>query len=117
MRPTSPAQVSQILTLLDSGHSTHQIQSLIGINAATVSRLRQKHRPTLAKSRGGRPLKLSQANIRHGVRLLTSGKAETAVQVAEALSKINGQPVSAKTVSRRLKSAGVYPKKKGKKLA
>ena len=44
--------------------------------------------PDLTKSSGSCPIKLSLANIHHSVMLITSGKAETVVQVSK-LSPIN----------------------------
>src|SRR4051812_20021390 len=93
---------THILSLLDSGHSAHQISSSTGLHTSTISRLRSKHRSSLQKSLGGRPLKLNPANTRHAIHLITSRKAENAVQITKTLRDITNQPLSAKTVCHHL---------------
>ena len=88
MRSLSLTQQQHILILLDSNYSAHQIATIIDCSVSTISRLRSKHRSNLSKSYGGRPSKLSSHNIRHAVHLITSKKAENAVQVAKTLSTI-----------------------------
>ena len=107
MRSLSLAQTKHILYLLDSGQSAHQISSSTGIHTSTISRLRSKHRSSLQKSLGGRPSKLSPANTRHAIHLITSRKAENAVQITRTLKDIINQPLSAKTVQRHLSQAGM----------
>jgi len=107
MRTLSAAHTKHILSLLDSGHSAHQISSSTGIHISTISRLRSKHRSSLQKSLGGHPPKLSPANTRHAIHLITSRKAENAVQITKTLKDIINQPLSAKTVRRHLSQAGM----------
>ena len=49
MQPLSTAQRNHFLSLLDSGHSAHQISSSTGLHISTISRLRRKHHPYLQK--------------------------------------------------------------------
>src|SRR3979490_2392947 len=72
-----------VISRLNSGQTTHQISSSTGVSIGTISKICSKHCPDLPKSSGGRPVKLSPANICHPVKLITSGKAETAVQVSK----------------------------------
>lgn len=97
MQPLSTAQRTNILSLLEAGQSAHQISSTTGVHTSTISRLRRKHHPYLAKSSGGRPTKLSPSNIHHGMRLISTGKAENAVQVTKALQDITNESLSAQT--------------------
>jgi len=115
MRTLSLASQNHILSLLDAGHSATQIASNTGYSLGTVSKLRSKHRSHLSKSLGGRPPKLSSANIRHAQRLISSGKADTAVDVTKALKNITNQSLSAQTVHRSLKAAGLKAVAKKKK--
>src|ERR1700741_2245630 len=62
MHPVSGAQLNHILSLLDSGHSAHDISPLTGLHHTTISRLQRKHCPYLQKAIGGRPPKLSEAD-------------------------------------------------------
>ena len=98
MRSLSAAQTNHILSLLDSGHSAHQISSSTDFGLGTISRLRSKHRSSLQKSLGGRPSKLSPANTRHAIHLIRTGKAENAAQVTKPLQDIINKPLSTKTV-------------------
>ena len=97
MQPLSPDQCNNIISLLEAGHSAHQISSATGVHTSTISRLRRKHHPYLPKSFGGHPTKLSSSNIRHSLRLISTGKAENAVQVTKALQDITNEPLSAQT--------------------
>ena len=107
MRSLTPAQQTHILSLLDKGQSSHKISSLTGTHTSTISRLRSKHRSTLSKSIGGCPSKLSPSNIHYAIRLITTQKAENAVQITKTLGDITNQPLSSKTVRRCLKKAGM----------
>ena len=93
--------------MLDAGHSTHHIGSISGVHASTISRLRSKERSELYKLSGGCPTKLSSINIHHAVHLITTRKAENAVQVTKSLKTITNQSLSPTTVQRHLKKAGM----------
>ncbi len=107
MHPLSSADISNILALIDSDHSAHEIASITGIHVSTITRYWSKHRPHVPKPSGGRPSKLSSANIRHAVRLINSGKADTAVQVAQSLQSLTNQSISTQTIRNQLKRAGM----------
>src|SRR5437016_5920578 len=115
MRTLPPASQHHILSLLDAGHSAKSIAASTGHGIGTISRLRSKHRSHLSKPLGGHPSKLSLANIRHAQRLISSGKAETAVDVAKALRTVTNQPLHAQTVRCGLKAAGLKAVAKKKK--
>jgi len=107
MRSLSTTQKNTILSQLDAGHSIHSIASTTGISTATISRLRSKERSDLQKSSGGRPTKLSSANICHAIHLISTQKAETAVEVTKCLSNIINQPLHPSTTRRYMKKAGM----------
>ena len=110
MRSLSISQRNHILSLLDCGHSAYQIQSSTGVHVSTISRLRSKHRSSLQKSLGGRPAKLTTADICHAAHLVTSKKAETTSQVTRLLQNITNQSLSTQTIQCRLKdTAGMKP--------
>ena len=85
MRRISSDKSQNVLVLLDAGHPVRHISSVTGISTGTISKLRSTHRPHLLKNLGGRPSKLSSANIRHAQHLITSQKAENAVQITKTL--------------------------------
>ena len=107
VRSLSLAQQSTILSLLDTGLSGEAIAKQTGVSPSAISKIRSKERSALPKAVGGRPSKLSPTNIRHAQHLITSGKAENAVQVTKALTNIINKPLSANTVCLHLKKAGM----------
>ena len=106
---------NHILSLLDAGHSAKHIAASTGHSIGTVSKLCSKHCSHLSKFLDDCPSKLTVVNIRHAQRLISSGKADTAVDVAKALSNITNQPLSAQTVRNSLKTAGLKAVVKKKK--
>src|SRR4051794_6671419 len=102
MQPLSTAQRNYILSLLDSGHSAHQISSSTGLHISTISRLRRKHCPYLQKPIGGCPPKLSNTDTHYALHLITSRKAETAVQIIQSLRDITNQSLTAQTTHNHL---------------
>ena len=88
MQSLSATQENGILSRLDSGHSIRSIASSTGVSTAAISRLRSKKRSDLQKSVGGHPAKLSPANIYYAIHLISSRKAENAVQVTKTLSNV-----------------------------
>src|ERR1700720_3159489 len=107
MKAVSATQRNHILSLLDSGHSGHDISSQTGVSNATISRLCSRHRPYIKKASGGRPSKLSEQDLRYAIRLIGTEKAENAVQVAKALQDSTNQPLSAQTVRNGMKEVGM----------
>ena len=105
MKSLTPALQHHMLSLLDSGLSGYQISSE-GVSSATISRLHSKHCPSLQKSSGGCPTKLSETNICHAVHLIGSRRAENAVQVTKALRDVINQPNSTQTIKNGLKKVG-----------
>ena len=94
-----PSQtVDNILSLLDLGHSLRQVAAQTGLHYSTISRVRSQHRSNLPKALGGRPSKLSPTTARHAQRLISSGKADTAVDVAKNLGEILPEPISTQTI-------------------
>ena len=85
MMPLSVDKLNIVISRLYSGQTTHQISSSTNVRIGTISKIHSKHCSDLPKSTGGCPVKLSSANICHIVNLITSGKAETVVQVSKAL--------------------------------
>ena len=81
----------------------------------TVDKVRASARPDAQKRSAGRPAKLTGVDKRRLVRMITSGKADTAVQAAQELKDTVGVEASAKTVRRALKEAGLKASVKKKK--
>ena len=107
MRTLSPTQKNHILSRLDAGHSAHSIASTTDIHASTISRLRFKECSELQKSTGGRLSKLSPTNVCHAIHLITTWRAENAVQVTKTLRNVINKPLSLSTVCLHLKKTGM----------
>ena len=101
MRPLSVDKLNIVISRLHFGKTTGQISSPTGFSIGTISKIHSEHFSDIPKSSGGYPVKLSPANACHVVNFITSGKAETAVQVSKALEHITNQPVTPQTVSRQ----------------
>ena len=115
MHPLSAADQNHILALLDAGHSATQIAASTSYSLGAVSKLRSKHCPHLFKFCDGHPSKLIPANICYAQCLISSKKADTAVDVAKALRNVTNQPLSAQTICCNLKAAGLKAVVKKKK--
>src|SRR3954464_9152659 len=107
MKDTSTAQINQVVSLLNSGHTGYQISIQTGLSTATISRICSKHCSNLPKSSGGHSSKLSENDIHYATQLIGTGKAENAVQVAKSLQEVTNQSLSAQTVQNRMKGLGM----------
>jgi len=107
VKSISPTQKQNILSMLDAGQSANSIASATGLYLSTISRICSKERSELQKAARGYPSKLSSANICHAIHLISSEKAENAVQAIKALTNIVNQPLSTSTVHRHLKKTGI----------
>ena len=104
MKPVSPATQSQILSILMDGKSAYSISLETCVNTSTITRLCKKHLPHIPVSSSSRPSKLSNTNIRYTSYLISSGKANTTVDVIKTLSTITSQSISTQTTQRYLKN-------------
>ena len=84
----------------------HSISLETCVNTSTITRVPKKHLPHIPISSGGHPPKLSDTNIRHTSYLISSGKANTAVDVTKTLSTITSQSISTQATWRYLKNYG-----------
>ena len=105
VRSLSLTQQNTILSLLDSGHSGEAIAKRTGVSPSAISKLCSKQCSLLPKAVRDYPSKLSPTNIQHAQHLITSGKAENAIQVIKAFTNIINHPLSANMVHHHLKEA------------
>jgi transposase len=103
MRKLSSAQTLHVLELLDAGLSGRSIAHQTGLSTATISRIRSEHRSDQPKSSGGRPTKLTTANINYARRIIRMGKVENAIEAAHRLQDITNTSFSSQTLHRHLK--------------
>ena len=81
-------KLNDVLSLIDRGNSARCIAKITGLNTSTVARYWTLHHPNVPKSSGSHPSKLSPSNVHHAVRLISTGQAENATQVARSLQTI-----------------------------
>jgi transposase len=115
MKPISEATHANIISLLNSGLSSCQTAIQLGLSHMTVCRVRAATKINIQKNQGGQPAKLTAVDKRRLVRMITSGKADTAVQAAQELQDATGVEVSHGTVRNALKEAGMKAVVKKKK--
>ena len=115
MQPLSKTTITTIISLLTTGHSYASIKAQTGVSAGAITKIHHDHCPETAVSSGGRPRKLTTANIIYTKRAIRTGKIKNAVQASKALSTLNNNTVSAQTVRRALKSTGLISVAKQRK--
>ena len=115
MKKISKDIENSIISLLNKGLSSRKIAVQLGVSHSTVMRECARLRPNAQKQKAGRPAKLTIADKRNIVRNLTSGKADTAVQLAKDLKGSAKIEISPDTVRRALKEAGLKAVTKKKK--
>jgi transposase len=115
MKALSPNTVNTILSHLDSGHSARAIAQETNVGRSTINRLRDKHRSNLPKPSGSRPQLLSSSDIWHADCLISSGRANNAVQVTCILQDITNHSLSVQNTCNHLKKAGLKARVKKQK--
>ena len=115
MKHISEQTSNDIISLLNENFSLRKIAPKVGVSIATVSRVSNRLGRRHLTNQGGRPAKLSQQDRRMAMRLVTSGKADNAVQVAQELNTNRNDHISAQTVRRTLKNMGMKAVVKKKK--
>ena len=93
--------------MLKDGKSLRQIQAATGYNYSAIRKLCSKHFPGLFKAKGGHPSLLTTANLCYATRLIQTGKADTAPEVARALGDVTGRVFNSQTMHRALKKTGL----------
>jgi transposase len=115
MKSLSSVLTSEILFKLAEGQSYRQISSSTGVGLATITRIHALHCPTLPKSSGGCPKKISSLALHHLTCSVTNGSCKTAVQATKELEQATGVVVHPNTVRRSLQKAGLKAVHKQKK--
>ena len=86
---------------------SQQIGQEIGVHYSTVSKFCLKLNFTPPKGKGGCPSKLTPTAIHHAIHIISTGKADTAVDVTKSLQETFPGTISASTVRRGLKKSGL----------
>src|ERR1700742_2354480 len=104
MPSLSQQKKADILSLLDQGYTACHISTIINVDHSTVSRIQEKERSHLQKHKGGPPSKLSSTTLHHAHCLISTGQADTAVDVARILQNTQDQHFSTETICCGLKN-------------
>ena len=121
MKPISNGVRNRIVSELKSGKTTQNIAQKMGVGPRTVKRIRKEYADSTddvnkAKlTKRGRPRRLSARDEAWVVRQITTGKADTATEVAKTLQEESGTRTTPKTIRRTLKKAGLKAAVKTKK--
>ena len=99
---------ASVVSLLNEGYSHRQIQSRTCLGKGTVGRISKEVGGNKENHPGGRPSKLSTRDKHTVVRQITTGKLDNAVQATQFINSILPEPVSASTIYRTLKEAGLH---------
>jgi hypothetical protein len=73
MRPISEATRQNIIGDLQAGYSIRQVAYRTNVGRTTVNKVAAEHLPNRKKPKGGKPLKLKEADKRYCVRQITRG--------------------------------------------
>ena len=98
MKHISEQTRNHIISLLNENISLRKIARKVRVSIATVSRVCNRLIRQHITNRGGRPGKLSQQDRRMAMRLVTSGKANNAVQVVQESNTNINDHIIAQTV-------------------
>jgi hypothetical protein len=96
MRPLSTVKCDRIITLLNSGTSTHDIHCLTGASPGASCKICTEYCSGLPKSSRGHPHKLTTTDINYAKHLIRMCKADDAVQ------DVTNQSISSQTVHHNL---------------
>jgi transposase len=107
MQPISSHIHQTIVSLLLSNHSIRQVAEKTKVGRSTVGRISKEVIPNKENINTGRPAKLTPQDKRRLVNKIESGQLENAQQGAEYINSVNPNPVSAQTVRRALREAGM----------
>ncbi|EIE75540.1 hypothetical protein RO3G_00244 [Rhizopus delemar RA 99-880] len=115
MKQVSQDTVVRAISLLKQGKSVREVEGVTVLSKSTVGRLRKTHCFGLHKPKCGRRKILSASDERYCVRQVTKNRMSSATKVAKELEKDTGRKVSAETVCRTLRKAGLGAIEKPKK--
>ncbi|KAG2207050.1 hypothetical protein INT46_009183 [Mucor plumbeus] len=115
MKSISDSKRSDVLSLLNSGHTVAEVVRRIKVSKATVCCIGKIACPDRKKAKGGRPSKLTIENKRYCVQKIIKGGLYNAIQIKEELSRNLKINVSADTVRRTLRNNGLGALPKVKK--
>jgi transposase len=117
MKPIPTKTTNLAIKLLQDGQSTREVAKTLNISKSAAANIYKDNRENMPVNKGGRPRKISDQTVQHLKVGLKRGQFRTAVQAHKEAVKLLKDPISVKTVRRRLKEAGLIAKKVVKRPA
>lgn len=111
----SERQIRQVQELLKADKSHREISFTLKISLGMVSKIRQNTEDLPTRKQPGPKKKISSLQERRVIRDIRNGNVENAVQISRKLAQEDNLHVSAETVRRTLRSAGLKGRAKVKK--
>ncbi len=106
MKSISAEKHCSVVSLLNEGHSHHQIQLRTGLGKGTIGRISKEVEGGKENHPGGRPSKLSPCDKQSIICQISSGRLDNAVQATQYINSIIPTPITPQTVRNVLKEAG-----------
>jgi transposase len=115
MKSLSASTRQNVASQLETGRSFSEIAKRISVSKASVHRISKNLTSRIFHGRNGAPKKLSDQDRQQIIRLITSGKCDTAVEVAKELCSDGSKSICGKMVTNTLKMEGFKSAPKTKK--
>ena len=117
MKPLPQAIIKEARQLMMDGVSTRKTALRLGISQASASRIYADCKENMPVNKGGRPRKISAETVEYLKVNMKRGTLKTAVEARNAANQLLPDTVSASTIRRRLKEAGLTAKRRVKRPA
>jgi transposase len=117
MRPIPSATVKEAIRLMAEGASTRETARQLAISSASASRIYSANKENMSGNKAGRPRKIDTKTVEYLKVNVKRGLFKTAVEAKVQANKQLPQPVSASTIRRRLREAGLIAKRRMKRPA
>src|SRR5580698_27207 len=98
MKPLTPSQKDNVLSLLHTGASTREISAHTGVSKSRIASLAKEALPDKESHPAGRPKKLSTTDEYAVIQQISTGRAKNAAQVAKNINPLLPHPVSTQTI-------------------
>jgi len=117
MKAVPPLTVKNAIKLMQDGISTRETAQRLKISPATARRIYASNKENMPVNKGGRPRKILAETVDYLKLQMKRGELKTAVAATVKANELLPQAVSAVTVRRRLREAGLIAKKVVKRPA
>src|SRR5689334_20639706 len=107
MKTISSQKKLDILSALDQGLSLREVAKRVSVSYGTVQSISSKERKDRIMPKKGRPKAISKTLTRVCIRNITTGQADTAVDIQRQLASNHDVNVASRTVENMMKRSGL----------